>query len=144
MRKVWIVVANSSVSKVYYAESMNTLSEQRIFFHEEGHLTKRDLISDRQGRATQRGVYGTDTMEEQTPIKVKEATHFAERIAKFLEEKFNAGECERIYLIAKPPFLGFLRQSLHPNVAKLVTSEVLKDLTQLRPEEIREYLPPVL
>ena len=144
MRKVWIVVANGSASKVYRAENVNTLVPLKEFEHEEAHLTRKDLNSDRPGRATQRGGYGTDTMEEKTSPKVKEATNFAQAIAAFLKEGCNAGECERIYLIAKAPFLGHIRQALHANVAKCVESEVNKDLTQLRPEQIREYLPPVL
>ncbi len=144
MRKVWVVVANSSYSKIYRAENTHVLLEHQTFSHEESHLPARELVSDRQGRETSRVGYGTDTMEEKTPIKVKEATQFADEIAQFLEKGFNSGECERIYLVAKSPFLGYLRQSLHPNVTKLVESEVHKDLTQLRPEQIREYLPPVL
>lgn len=144
MRKVWVVVANSSISKVYKADSVDTLSELKQFHNLAAHLTRQDLASDRPGRSTQRGFYGTDTMEEQTPLKVKEGVLFAKEIAHFLEEGYNAGHYERIYLIAKPPFLGFIHQSLHPNVAKLIESEVHKDLTQMRPEQIREYLPEVL
>ncbi len=144
MRKVWIVVANGSQSKIYRAENVNTLVELKEFRHEEGHLKRDELNSDRPGRMTSRGGFGTDTMEEKTPPKVKEANNFAQEIARYLEEGCTSGECDRIYLIAKPPFLGHIRQSLNPNVSKLVESEVNKDLTQMRPEEIREYLPPVL
>lgn len=83
-------------------------------------------------------------MEEKTPPKVKEAVSFAHQIAHFLEENFHTGTYERIYLVVKPPFLGHLREALNPNVSKLIESEVHKDLTQMRPEQIREYLPPVL
>lgn len=144
MRKVWIVVANGSQSTIYKADTLNTLTELKHFAHQETHLTRQDLNSDRPGRQTQRVGYGTDTMEEKNPPKVKEAEHFALEIARFLEEGFNTGEFERLYLIAKPPFLGYIRQNLHPNVSKLVESEIHKDLTHIRPEQIREYLPPVL
>lgn len=144
MRKVWVVVANGSQSIVYRAENVHKLTEVRRFYHDAMHLTRQDLNSDRPGRVTQRAGYGTDTMEEKTPPKVKEANLFANEIAQFLEEGYNKGDCDRIYLIAKPPFLGYIRQSLHPNVSKLIESEVQKDLTQMRPEQIREYLPPVL
>ncbi|MCC5832430.1 MAG: host attachment protein [Chlamydiales bacterium] len=144
MRKVWIVVANGSQSMIYKAESAQKLIQLKSFNHQESHLSRRELNSDRPGRQTQRMGYGTDTMEEKTPPKVKEANQFAQEIADYLEEGFNSGEFERIYLIVKPPFLGHIRQNLHPNVSKLVESEVHKDLTQMRPEQIREYLPPVL
>jgi len=144
MIKVWIVVANSTQSKIYRAEDVNTLVEMKAFEHMENRLTKFDLNADRDGRQTHRVGYGTDTYQEQTPVRVKESSNFAKEIALYLEEGFNSGTYDRIYLVAKPPFLGFLRQSFSSNVSKLVASEVHKDLTQLAPKQIREYLPPVL
>jgi len=144
MKKVWVVVANSSLSKIYRAENTNVLIEHGIFFHDESHLPVHELLSDRQGRETNKGMCGGDTYEARTPTKLKEALHFAEQIAHFLEKGYNAGEYEKVYIVAKPPFLGHLRQFLHPNVAKLVGAEIHKDLTQLRPEEVREYLPSAL
>lgn len=144
MRKVWIVVANASQSTIYKAENTNTLIELKNFQHQESHLTRHELKSDRPGRQTKRFGFGTDTMDEKTSPKVKEAHEFAQEIASYLEEGLHAGEFERIYLVAKPPFLGHIRQNLHPNVSKLVETEIHKDLTQMRPEQIREYLPPAL
>lgn len=144
MRKVWIVVANGSQSKIYRAENVNTLIEHKDFQHKEAHMNRADLSSDRPGRSSQNGSYGAGTMEEKHPPKEKEADIFADEIAKYLEAGFNSGEYERIYLIAKSPFLGHIRQSLHANVSKSVESEVQKDLTALKPEQIRDYLPPVL
>jgi len=115
-----------------------------MFFHDESHLPARELVSDRYGRESNSQMHGSDSYEQKTPIKLKEALFFADTLAQFLEKSCNSGECEKIYLVAKPPFLGHLRQSLHPNTAKLIRSEIHKDLTQSKPEEIREYLPPVL
>jgi protein required for attachment to host cells len=144
MKKVWVVVANSSQSKIYRAENADVLVEHGLFFHDESHMQVSDLVSDKKGREQTLGLFGSDTYEAKTSVKAKEAVSFAEIIAQFLEHGYNKGECERIHIVAKPPFLGYLRQALHPNVAKIVGSEIHKDLTALRPEEIREYLPPVL
>ena len=144
MRKVWIVVANGSQSVIYKAENVKTLTEIKSFYHEESHLTRGELNSDRPGRSTQRMAYGTDTMEDKTSPKVKEAALFAGEIATFLEQEYHAGKYERLYLIAKPPFLGYLRDSLNGNVVKLIESEVQKDLIRSNPEEILDYLPPAL
>ncbi|NGX54668.1 MAG: hypothetical protein KR126chlam2_00283 [Chlamydiae bacterium] len=140
MRKVWIIVANSSTAKVYHAENVNTLVEINTFIHSESQMLDRDLVSDKPGRAKDH----FHTMQEQTPQQVKERTVFADQIAKFLDKAILEKGIERIYLIANSPFLGFLRHSLKPNVTKLIESEIRKDLTHLRPEQVREYLPPVL
>ena len=61
-----------------------------------------------------------------------------------LHEGHKAGSFERLYLIANPPFVSILKDSLEPAVAKMIQDEVHKDLTHCRSEEVREYLPPVL
>lgn len=144
MKKIWIVVANSSQAKIYRAENVNHLVEHGFFFHDESHMPARDLVSDKKGRETSHNASTTNTYEPKTTIKTKEGMIFAENLASFLEKGCASGECERIHIIAKSPFLGYLRQSLQPNVVQLIGSEIQKDLTQLTAEEIREYLPPVL
>lgn len=144
MRKVWIVVANSSIARIFRAESVNSLVEQQTFIHEESHLVDKELIAEKPGRSGDHFGLARGAYQEQTPQQVKERSHFATQISKFLEKQYFDGEMERVYLIARAPFLGFLRQSLHPNVSKLIYSEIEKDLTHLRPEKMREYLPPVL
>jgi protein required for attachment to host cells len=143
MKKVWVVVANSSQAKIYKAENTNELIEHGLFFHDESRLPGRELVSDGQGRETNVHI-SSDTYQAKTSPRLKEFLSFAETLAEFLEQGYNSGKCEKIYIIASPTFLGHLRQSLHPNVAKLVESEIPKDLTQSRPEQVREYLPPVL
>lgn len=144
MRKVWIVVANSSYSKIYRAENAHKIIDFKTLEHAESHMHAQDLVSDCQGRTTRSTLFGTDTMSERTSIKTKESMHFAQQIVACLEEGCKNGDCERLYIIAKAPFLGHLREALTPNLAKLVHAEVSKDLTQLTPEQVREYLPPVL
>lgn len=144
MNKIWIVVANSSESKIYRAEDRHTLVEHGHFYHEESRLPARELVSDNMGRETNRGIYGTDTKQSRTDLKTKEGMLFAYQIAHFLEKECEASNCEHLYIVAKPPFLGYLREVLHPNVVKLVKAEINKDLVHSEPAEIREYLPPVL
>lgn len=144
MRKVWIVVANKCIARIYHAENVKTLVEHKCFEHAEAHEPARELMSDHLGRATQKGFVGSDTMDVHTSLKAKEATIFARQLSSFLQESFNAGEFEALYIVAKVPFLGFLREVFPPGITKLIKSEINKDLTHMTPAEIREYLPPVL
>ncbi len=144
MRKVWIVVANSTQAKIYQAESANKLVEKKFMEHVEGHLRASELVSDGQGRTTNTQMFGSDTYQAKTPVKMKEAIRFSDQIVEFLENIYNSGDCERLYIIAKAPFLSHLRDSLSPNLAKLVHKEIGKDLTQLTADQVREYLPPAI
>lgn len=144
MRKIWIVVANSTYSKIYRAEDTRKIVEFKTLEHLEGHMKAQELVSDNQGRNTNSKTYGTDTMGDKLTLKTKESMHFADQIVAFLDEGWKNGECERLYIISKAPFLGHLRESLPPHLAKMVHSEINKDLTQLTAEQVREYLPPAL
>ena len=142
MRKVWVVVGNRAEMNIYYAENVKKLVHIKTLHHNESQLHKKDLSSDKQG--SHRGSFGTDTMEAKTPAKVKEANHFAHQVAQFLEDGVNHQQVERIYLIANPEFIGILRQTIKPHVAKIIEKEIHKDLMHSTPEQIRDYLPPVL
>jgi len=144
MRKVWIITANRTIARVFRAENTHKLVEIKMLEHSEGNKHARDLYSDRQGRSNSRHGYGINTMEAKTPFEVKEAILFATEIAHMLDEGHKSGSFERLYLIANPPFVGILRDALSHAVAHLIQSEIHKDLTHCRTEEVREYLPPVL
>lgn len=147
MKKIWIIVANAGQSKVYRAESSQLLVEHALFFNDESHSNVHELVSDKQGREANpiaRKGWNTNTYEPKTDIKDKVALSFANTLVQFFEEKLKAGECERIYLIVKPPFLSCLKDAMPPNIAKLIHEEIHKDLTHLSPKEILEYLPPAL
>lgn len=141
MRKVWIVVANNTEATIYKAEDVKKLVALKSFQHEEGRLPCHELVSDRPGRATSHGKYGSSSLEEKTSPKTTENHHFARTLAHFLEEGHNKGEYERLYLVVKPPFLGHLHACLPHTVSQKVESEVHKDVVHLRPEQIRDYLP---
>ncbi len=144
MRKVWIVVANSSLAKIYQAVDGHTLTEKKSFEHPETHLKDNELVTDRPGANTYTTGNGPHPIQEKTPQKVKERHYFADQIATYLQEALYTGEFEHLYLIANPTFLGHLRSAMNPHLSKLIVSEVHKDLTHMKPSQIRDYLPPVL
>lgn len=88
MRKVWIIVANSSDAKILKAESVNHLVEIRNLEHLESRLPNRELATDKPGRATSlapRG-FGPHTIEDKLPPKDREKDYFAEEISHALTE----------------------------------------------------------
>ncbi|MCB1181191.1 MAG: host attachment protein [Chlamydiia bacterium] len=143
-KQVWVVVANRSLSNIYHAENVSTLHLIKNFEHTESHLSDQDLTSDRKGQDNSRFGTAVNALEQKMDPKTKEATVFATQIAKFLSEAVETKKCDALHLIASPFFLGILRQALDPKVLKVISSEVAKDLTLLKPTKIREYLPPIL
>jgi protein required for attachment to host cells len=138
----WIIVANSSLSKIYETEGTKPLTLIETFEHPESHLSGRELMSDKEGRNTW-GVV-THMVEEKMPPKLKEANVFAKQIIEFVERAHREGRCHFLYLIAAPAFLGILRHTLSDNLSKIVKGEIDRDLTHTSPSHIQDYLPPVL
>lgn len=144
MRQVWVVVANGSQAKIYKAENSGKLLEIKSFEHDASRLPSHDLVSDGPGRATERFGSSPHAYPERVSPKVKEKEHFADEIAECLEKGHNEGEFNRLYIIAKPPFVAHLHHSIEESVGHTVALEVHKDLTHLGGTEIRDYLPAVL
>ncbi len=144
MRKVWVVVANSSYARIFQVENGQILTEKESLRHYESQMREMDLVSDKPGRNTSVHGSGPHPYQEPTPYKLKQRNIFADQIAALLEKALNEAAFERLYLIASAPFLGSLRESLSKRVYKTVQGEVDKDITILTPKEIREYLPPTL
>jgi len=142
MRKVWIIVANQSEATILQAENVQTLLPVTKLLHTEGHQYPHDLVSDKQG--SYRGCYGSNSCEPRTPVKVKEAESFAQQIANYVEQAMQHQQLDRIYLVAKPPFVHDLRTSFSRAVSQLIADEIHKDIVHATPSEIRSYLPAVL
>ncbi|MBS0623985.1 MAG: host attachment protein [Verrucomicrobia bacterium] len=142
MRKVWVVVANQSEAKVFHSENGNTLIELTILKHDEGHKHPQDLVSDKQG--SYRGSFGSDGLEPRTSIKEKEASIFARQLADYIEKGVNQHTFDRLYIVAKSPFVSLLRSALSSSATKLLQDDVHKDIVHATAQEIRDYLPPVL
>jgi protein required for attachment to host cells len=140
-KESWLVVANSSIARIYKIEKKHDLFEIKVLEHPESRLHNLDLVSDKPGRDFESAGIGKHSLEPKTLPKRQEFALFAKSIADYLENARNQGEFDTLYVAANPSLLGLLRQSLHPNTAKLLKGEVDKDLTLLKPRDIPTHLP---
>lgn len=136
----WLVVANSSLARIFKIEKKDKLTEIKVLEHPESRLHNMDLVSDKPGRDFESSGARRHALEPKVLPKRHEFAVFAKSIADYLETAYNEGEFASLYIAANPSQLGLLRQSLHPNVSKCVKEEVDKDLTQMKPDEISSHL----
>lgn len=144
MRKVWIVAADGCRARVFYAENATKIREVTTLEHPPSRLANHELVSDKAGKSTQKKSGYPHSLEPEASPKQNEKDHFAKDLAAFLENGWNKKEFERLYLIASIQFSGMLHHHLSPQMEKMISQEIHKDLTSMDPEEIRDYLPPVL
>jgi protein required for attachment to host cells len=80
---------------------------------------------------------GGDAIGSSSEDKIdQEAEVFARRIAARLAQARSEGRYERLRIAAAPRFLGRLRKTIDPQVAKTIVDEIDKDLLQLTRREL--------
>lgn len=143
-KETWVVVANSAEARIYRVEKNGLDHEYTSLEHPESRLHDGDLVTSSPGRSFDSVGPGRHKLEPTTSPKQVEFNAFARDLSHHVEHAHADGRLGRFYLIASPSFLGLMRQTLHPSTLKLLAGEIDKDLVQLKPDELREYLPPVL
>lgn len=134
-KQTWVVVANSAAARIFRVDEHHLLQETENLEHNESRLHVRDLTNDLPGRTSDR--YPLDS---QTSPKDNEVQLFATELSHHLQSAHQQGHFARLYLAASPSFLGLLRPMLSP-LQSTIIEEVSKDLTKLRPEEIKKHFP---
>lgn len=140
-KDTWLLVANSSIARLFKVIKKQSLEEMKVLEHPESHLHTRDLVSDKMGRDFESVGPARHSIEPHISPKQQEFINFAKQIARYLDEARLKGEYERLYLVAGPSLLGHLRHELSPSTAKLVQAEANKDITHLTPQEMVSHLP---
>ena len=136
----WLLVANSSLARLYDLDNKHQVTEIKVFEHPESRLLNQDLVSDKPGRDFESMGTTRHMIEPKISPKKHEFTVFAQELANFLEKERNQGAFHSLYIAASPALLGLLRQSFNPNTAKLIKGEIDKDITHLKTHEIASHL----
>lgn len=140
-KETWVVIANSSIARVYKIVKLHDLEEIKILEHPESRLHNLDLVTDKPGRDFESFGVRRHAAEAKVMPKKQEFIVFAKVIADFLEEGRKQGEYNSLYIAANPSLLGLLRQALDQNTAKLLNGEIDKDMTQMPVHELKTHLP---
>lgn len=140
-KETWIMVANSSLARIFKLEKRDHLTELKVFEHPESRLHNLDLVSDKPGRDFESGGTRRHALEQKTSPKKQEFSVFAKLLADYLEDARNQGTFDTLYIAASPSLLGLLREALHPNTVKIIKGEVDKDMTLFKPHELPQHLP---
>ncbi len=135
---IWVVVADEAIARILERNvDTRELDPVEELTHAAAHARGQDLRRDAVGRragagaAGSRGTPGNATASAGTDERHLEAAEFARRVAGHLEAAFHQRRYDELRLVAAPRFLGLLRKSLHPEVAKLVREALDKDLVHM-------------
>jgi len=145
MRKdTWVIVANSTQARIFKAGETRTLVEVNALVHPESRLHEGDIVADKSGCSSDGVCDSRSSWEQETSPKRREMNNFAKQLADHLESARNHGEFTKFYIAASPAFLGQMRHEMSNPLIQFLAGEVDKDITHMKPDEIREYFPYVL
>lgn len=143
--RTWILIANSAHGRVVQNDGPgHGLSEVKGLDFNRDHAPVSASVADKQGRSFDSHGTGRHAMEPATSPERIDERKFVADIAEVLENKRQEDAYDRLILIASPRTLGDIRAALSDHVAKLVYSEIAKDLTHISvhdlPDHINEFL----
>src|SRR5262245_58911785 len=120
MKIKWIIVANSSLARIYSMSNNKNhnpgLSLVKELNHPESRKKGTDLISDVPGRYKARGGANSGSFASNTEPKKNEADHFTQEIAQVLEHGRTANDFDTIILVTSPHFQGLLNKHLNSHL----------------------------
>ena len=141
MKLTWILVADSSRARIFKAEKGSLIQEIEDLAHPEGRLHEQDLTSDLPGKDADRNGTGKHAFQDQIEPKEQEEIDFAKRIARHLDESYNANKFEQLMVISAPSFLGTLRRQFSDEISQRICFELDKNITMHSADDIRNHLP---
>ena len=145
-----VVVADQSEARFYALEDMESgLRLTGRLTDVAAHLHNRDMVSDKPGTVFDHappltgrrgGVGHHATGGERSPRK-HEAESFARTIIEELDKARQAGEFDRLIVMAGPGFLGLLREAFPKALRSVIAAEVGKDLVHQSDAAIMAHVP---
>ena len=138
--KTWILVADEAHARLFESERLDgELSEVADFVHPEAHHADRGH-RDRLPRAHESVGGARHAIEPRTSAEEKITREFAAELSGFLNEARVAHRYDNLVLMAAPAFLGSVRSELDPQVARMVTHALDKQITDASVDRIRDEL----
>lgn len=138
----WILVGNQSLAKLFTREKKGGLPTLvKTFDHPEGRLHSGDLVTDKGAAVFQSNGSGQQrSTSQRVPVTEQEATRFANDLAEHLRDGRHSGHYQHLSLVCAPEFLGQLREALDDATAKVIDTEVAKNIADQPTRELVETL----
>lgn len=107
------------------------------------HKRSHDLGLDRPPRTKESASPARHAIEPRRDLHQASKEEFVKLVADQLDEEHGRGQFDKLVLVAPPRALTELKQSLSNEMAKLVVSDLQKDLTKVPDHDLTEHLPSV-
>jgi protein required for attachment to host cells len=137
----WVVVADGRKGLILRNVGDATIANLKLVEQVDSERVPRtaEMGTDKPGRTLDR-VSGRHSSVEQTDWHERAEQDHAKAVAAAVERHRQAGEIERLVVVAPPKTLAVLRDSFSSNLKQTIVEEVTKDLTKHPIHEIERLL----
>src|SRR5690606_5285836 len=145
-KDIWILTADRRRARIFSTDRPHsqTLTEIDTFFQPDSAFQEHELVEPRPGRNMNTFGGGRHGLDSRSNEREKSVKSFVRDLVDHLEKDYHRGRYSKLVLVAAPDMLGEIRNQMSTNLKQNVTYELDKDLTTLRPDELRGHLPRAL
>jgi protein required for attachment to host cells len=141
--KIWYVIADGGRARFVERDDGGAFRTVSSLVAAELHKRSHDLGLDRPPRTKESASPARHAIEPRRDLHQASKEEFVKLVADQLDEEHGRGQFDKLVLVAPPRALTELKQSLSNEIAKLVVSDLQKDLTKVPDHDLTEHLPSV-
>jgi protein required for attachment to host cells len=138
--RVWYVIADGGRARFVSRDENGAFRTVASFVSTELHKRSRDLGLDRPARVKESATSGRSAIEPRRDLHEAAKEDFIKIVAEEIEAEHDRGQFDKLMLVAPPGVLTELKKALSKPVAKLVASDLQKDLTKVPDHDLAGHL----
>jgi protein required for attachment to host cells len=140
--KIWYVIADGGRARFVARDESGAFRTVVSFVAAELHERSHDLGLDRPPRVKESANAARHAIEPRRDLHQAAKEDFVKLVAEQLDEEHGRGQFDRLVLVAPARVLTELKAKLSKPIAKIVVSDLQKDLTKIPDHDLTEHLTP--
>ena len=138
--RLWYVIADGGRARFVARDDKGAFRTVVSFVAAEMHERARDLGLDRPARVMESASPARHAIEPRRDLHAAAKEDFIKIVAEQIEAEHDRGQFDKLMLVAPPGVLTELKKALSKPVAKLVASDLQKDLTKVPDHDLTGHL----
>lgn len=138
--RVWYVIADGGRARFVIRDDKGAFRTVASLASAELHERSHDLGLDRPARVKESASPARHAIEPRRDLHEAAKQDFVKRVAGQLDAEHERGQFDKLMLVAPPGVLTELKKALSKPLAKLVASDLQKDLTKVPDHDLAEHL----
>ncbi len=138
--KLWYVIADGGRARFVARDEEGAFRTVQSFVAAQLHQRSRDLGLDRPARVGESASPARHAIEPRRDLKEAAKEDFIRIVAEEIEAGHGRGQFDKLVLVAPTGVLTELKNALSKPIAKLVASDLQKDLTKVPDHELTDHL----